>query len=264
MAETSSSSTNRPAGFQAVVDHIKQDSINFVLWVSRLLTIVFALGFLLPIIWPSNNAYNKLMLASAVTSALRLYVRIDISTLSFSKETLHRILSEDACHYLMYSMIFRYVTPAFILVIPVVLFAILHFASYSIVLLDKFGQNSCWPARLAISLVEFQSSNMLRMIAFVEIFIAPFCFFMLITGRASLFTPLIYAQFLMMRYSSHRNPHTRNMFYRLRLVVETFANKPQVPKVIGNILFKGIELVSRLAPPVEMQQQQQQQHQHQR
>lgn len=36
-------------GFPAVVARIKSDTLNFVLWISRLLTMMFALGYLLPI-----------------------------------------------------------------------------------------------------------------------------------------------------------------------------------------------------------------------
>lgn len=35
------------------------------------------------------------------------------------------------------------------------------------------GQNSWWGARLLISLVEFQQRNILRLIAFSEIFLMP-------------------------------------------------------------------------------------------
>lgn len=124
--------------------------------------------------------------------------------------------------------------------------------------LQLFGQNSCWPARLAISIVEFQSSNLLRLIAFTEIIIAPLTLILMFTGRSSLLTPFLYAQFLMLRYSSLRNPHTRNMFYKLRLVAETFANKPQCPGIVSKLIHTVINALSRMSPPVEQQQQRQQ------
>lgn len=40
-------------------------------------------------------------------------------------------------------------------------------------LLQMLGQNSWWGARLLISLVEFQQRNILRLIAFSEIFLMP-------------------------------------------------------------------------------------------
>lgn len=42
-----------------------------------------------------------------------------------------------------------------------------------IYLLQTLGQNSWWGARLLISLVEFQTRNILRLAAFSEIFLMP-------------------------------------------------------------------------------------------
>lgn len=41
-------------------------------------------------------------------------------------------------------------------------------------------------------------------------------------------TPFIYYHFLTLRYTSRRNPYTRNMFHELRLATETVANQPKV------------------------------------
>lgn len=125
--------------------------------------------------------------------------------------------------------------------------------------LQLFGQNSCWPARLAISVVEFQSTNLLRLISFTEICIAPLCLILMFTGRSGLLTPFLYAQFLMLRYSSLRNPHTRNMFYRLRLVAEGFASKPTCPGMLAKLIHAVIGGLSRMSPPMEAAQQQQRQ-----
>ena len=64
-------------------------------------------------------------------------------------------------------------------------------------------------------------------------------------------TPFIYYHFLTLRYSSRRNPHTRNMFHELKLAVEAIANNPKAPPIIGNILHTAIRLVSRLAPAMQ-------------
>lgn len=68
-------------------------------------------------------------------------------------------------------------------------------------------------------------------------------------------TPFIYYHFLTLRYTSRRNPHTRNMFHELRLAVENIANNPKAPPIIGKILHGAIRLVNRLAPPMQPQQQ---------
>lgn len=66
-------------------------------------------------------------------------------------------------------------------------------------------------------------------------------------------TPFIYYHFLTLRYSSRRNPHTRNMFHELRLATEAFANNPKAPPIVGKVLHTAIRLVSRLAPPAPAQ-----------
>lgn len=77
-----------------------------------------------------------MLMSNALTSALRLYQRVPISTLRLDRATLNRVLHEDACHYLLYTMIFLSVKPVFLLVIPVTVFAFLHFMSYLIQILD--------------------------------------------------------------------------------------------------------------------------------
>lgn len=131
-------------------------------------------------------------MANAMTSALRLHQRMP--RIAFTREYLSLLLMEDSCHYLFFSLIYLYVAPVLVIPIPIVLFAILHSASYSLTLLDvsiykertnlcyltvscfnfqTLGQNSWWGARLLISLVEFQTRNILRLAAFSEIFLMP-------------------------------------------------------------------------------------------
>lgn len=73
-------------------------------------------------------------MASAATSALRLHQRMP--RIAFTREYLSLLLLEDSCHYLLFSMIFLYVSPFILILLPVILFAILHAASYSLTLLD--------------------------------------------------------------------------------------------------------------------------------
>lgn len=124
----------------------------------------------------------------------------------------------------------------------------LRFISDLSVCSQLLGPNSWWGARIFISLVEFQTGNILRLIAFTEIFLMPFVIILLFMGRAGLFTPLIYFHFLTLRYSSRRNPHTRSMFRELRNGTEKFVNSPSVPGVIRNVVLSAIEFVAKLAP----------------
>jgi hypothetical protein len=70
------------------------------------------------------------------------------------------------------------------------------------------------------------------------------------SGRATLMTLFVYYRFLTLRYSSRRNPYTRNTFGELRLLVESYAQNPSCPAVIRNLVSKLVSFISRLAPPV--------------
>lgn len=247
----STDNENQPRGIEAVKIHMMENKIETALWVSRVLSIVFAIGYLLPIFGSSQSAFYKVLISNAATSALRLHQRLP--QIQFTREFLALLLLEDSCHYLFFSLIFLYVQPFIVVLFPVVLFAVLHSASYSLKMLDLLGQNSWWGARLLISLVEFQQRNILRLIAFSEIFLMPIAIVSTFTGRAGLMTPFIYYHFLTLRFTSRRNPHTRNMFHELRLATENIANNPKAPPIIGKILHGAIRLVGRLAPQMQPQ-----------
>lgn len=69
-------------------------------------------------------------------------------------------------------------------------------------------------------------------------------------GRAAIATPIIYYQFLVGRYTSRRNPYTRNMFHELRILFESTAAKPGVPGFVKQLLLGIVSITSKLAPPL--------------
>lgn len=82
----------------------------------------------------SQSAFYKVLISNAATSALRLHQRLP--QIQFTREFLALLLLEDSCHYLFFSLIFLYVQPFIVVLFPVVLFAVLHSASYSLKMLD--------------------------------------------------------------------------------------------------------------------------------
>ncbi|XP_040163981.1 Krueppel homolog 2 [Anopheles arabiensis] len=249
-------SQQRQTGFAALKEHVLANKLETTQWVSRVLTIYFALGYVLPFLYGNSvNAYYKVLMANAATSAIRLHQRLPPFTLS--RAYLQQTMLEDSFHYLLFSLIFLYVYPLLVIILPVILFSLLHSTSYSLTLLDTLGQNSWWGARLLISVVEFQTRNILRLAACSEILIMPITVLLVFFGKAGIMTPLVYYQFLVMRYSSRRNPYTRNMFYEFRLVAENFANGASTPPVLRKGLHAAIGFISRLAPPTVVQPQQQ-------
>lgn len=82
----------------------------------------------------SQSAFYKVLISNAATSALRLHQRLP--AIQFTREFLSLLLLEDSCHYLFFSLIFLYVQPVILVLFPVILFAVLHSASYSLKMLD--------------------------------------------------------------------------------------------------------------------------------
>ncbi|XP_063236548.1 Krueppel homolog 2 [Bacillus rossius redtenbacheri] len=248
MSDASGAQTpEQPRGWANLKQHVMEHKVEVALWATRVFTIIYTFGYFIPIFGNPYSVYYKALMSNAATSALRLHQRLPHVTLT--REFLAQLLLEDSCHYLFFSLIFLYVSPVTLVLLPVFLFAVLHSASYSLTLLDTLGQNAWWGARLLISLVEFQSRNILRLVAFTEIFLMPFTVVLIFLGRAGLLTPFIYYHFLTLRYSSRRNPYTRNMFYELRLLVEGVAGKPGMPAPVRSVLAGAVRLACRLAPP---------------
>ncbi|XP_013791999.1 transmembrane protein 33-like isoform X1 [Limulus polyphemus] len=239
-------------GLQAVIGHMTSNKVSALLWMTRMTTMFLTFCYLIPLFgFNPYSCYYKALMSNAATSALRLHQRLP--NFQFNREFLALLLIEDSCHYLFYSLIFLYAYPITLVLLPIFLFALLHSASYSISILDKLGQNSGWLARSLMSLVGQQQINILRLVAFTEIFLMPLTLFMIFTGRGSLLTPFVYYRFLTLRYASRRNPYTRNVFHELRLSIEMQANHPRCPETLRRFCHSAIAFVTRLAPPVTAQ-----------
>lgn len=253
----SSGGGGQQRGLGNLVRHCQAHKIEVGLWATRLLTVVFTLAYFLPVFGNHPfSAYYKALMANAATSALRLHQRLP--RVELSREFAATLFLEDSAHYLLFSLMFLFCEPVTVALGPISLFAVLHLASYSLTLLDCLGtsrdNNSNWMVRMLISLAELQSRSILRMVAFSEVFLMPLTVILVFTGRVSLVTPFMYYRFLGLRYSSRRNPYTRSIFYELRMSLEQTSQSPSVPQFARNLIYKGIAIVSSLAPPTMAQQ----------
>jgi hypothetical protein len=247
MTDTSDSNTQgQTRGIGALKNHLLAHKVDVGLWLTRLATIFFSIAYIIPIIGNPTQSFYKALMANAATSALRLHQRQSLTPYTGFQAFVQQILTEDSAHYLIYSLIFLYGSPITVVLLPVFLFAVLHGASYSLTLLDCLGQNSWWGARMLISFVELQSRNMLRMIAFNEIFLMPMLVLFIFSGAVSLITPLVYMRFLSLRYGSRRNPYCRTMFHELRLALEHLATRPSCPGLVTGLIYKAIQLTTRI------------------
>ncbi|KAI4462388.1 transmembrane protein 33 [Holotrichia oblita] len=229
----------------------KVDSGN---WIINVAGMMFRMGVIFPdVLGSAKDAYNHSITNNLSSSVLRFYQRMS-RRVQFTSAFFRELVREDSCHYLFYSLIYLYVAPITLVLLPITLFAILHAASYSLTLLDALGQNAWWGARLLISIVEFQSRNILRLAAFTEIMLMPMTIILILMGKAGLLTPFIYYHFLVQRYSSRRNPYTRNMFHELRVLLEAAAAKPSMPGILKQLLLRVVSISCKLAPPQVAQQ----------
>lgn len=242
----------RPKGLSNLMEHCKANKLQVGLWATRLMTVGFALAYFLPVFGNHPfSSYYKALMSNAATSALRLHQRLP--RVSLTREFAATLFLEDSAHYLVFSIMFLLAEPVTVALGPIVLFAVLHSASYSLTMLDCLGADSAnwWLGKMLISLVELQSRSILRMVAFCEVFLMPLTVMLVFSGRVSLVTPFMYYRFLGLRYTSRRNPYTRAVFNELRMALEqTLAASPNCPQMVRNLVFKGIAIVSNMAPPM--------------
>uniref|UniRef100_G1M313 Transmembrane protein 33 n=2 Tax=Ailuropoda melanoleuca TaxID=9646 RepID=G1M313_AILME len=246
MADTA---PNGPQGAGAV-QFMMTNKLDTAMWLSRLFTVYCSALFVLPVLGLHEAAsfYQRALLANALTSALRLHQRLPHFQLS--RAFLAQALLEDSCHYLLYSLIFVNSYPVTMSIFPVLLFSLLHAATYTKKVLDAKGSNSLPLLRSVLDKLSANQQNILKFIACNEIFLMPATVFMLFSGQGSLLQPFIYYRFLTLRYSSRRNPYCRTLFNELRIVVEHVIMKPACPLFVRRLCLQSIAFISRLAPTV--------------
>ncbi|KAB0368246.1 hypothetical protein FD755_020012 [Muntiacus reevesi] len=251
MADTA---PNGPQGAGAV-QFMMANKLDTAMWLSRLFTVYCSALFVLPLLGLHEAAsfYQRALLANALTSALRLHQRLPHFQLS--RAFLAQALLEDSCHYLLYSLIFVNSYPVTMSIFPVLLFSLLHAATYTKKILDAKGSNSLPLLRSLLDKLSANQQNILKFIACNEIFLMPATVFMLFSGQGSLFQPFIYYRFLTLRYSSRRNPYCRTLFNELRIVVEHLIMKPACPLFVRRLCLQSIAFISRLAPTFSSQRQ---------
>ncbi|XP_038056409.1 transmembrane protein 33-like [Patiria miniata] len=255
---TSSSSNqsengDQGGGFAAVGNYLANNKLDFCLWMSRMVTVICSLFYLVPIYGPQSayGFYQRAIICNGLTSALRLQQRLP--TFQFNRVYLSLLLLEDSCHNLFFSLIFVNSHPITLALAPPFLFALLHASNFIKKLLNIIGPNSVYLVRKMVDNLITRQSQILRFIALDEIILMPFLIFMVFTGRVSFLVPFMYFRFLTFRYASRRNPYCKQIFHELRIVTENYCSKPNTPAFLRNFLTKCIGMISRFAPPIQQQ-----------
>ncbi|XP_058957159.1 transmembrane protein 33 [Pocillopora verrucosa] len=254
--EGSTANSSTSPNWAALRRYLLDNKIDSALWLTRVFTIITSILYLLPFFSPmfSYNCYKRVLISSAATSALRLHQRLP--RFQFSREFFGLLLSEDSCHYLLYSIMFVNSHPVTIILIPVALFALLHTVSFTKKLLDILGSGGIFSmslirsARKAIEKVEIHQQGLLRFIACTEIMLMPAVILMALSGQAGIVIPFVYYRFVGFRYASRRNPYCRLLFTELRRSVEQLASHPRCPAFLRTFVFKFTAFIEKLAPPM--------------
>lgn len=239
------------AAAPTVAQFLLANKVESAMWVSRLSTVVSSILFFIPLLGTGQASawFQRALLFSALTSALRLHQRLPHPSLS--RVFLSQALLEDSCHYLLYSLIFVNAQPITMSLLPVFLFSLLHATAHSFKVLNILGPGSMPLVRSFLTRVSAQQQNILKLVACNEIFLMPATLLMLFSGHCSLFLPFFYYRFLTLRYASRRNPYCRVLFSELRMAVESATANPSCPAVLRSASQRIIGFVSRLAPPVQ-------------
>jgi len=241
--DENNSSPPRPG----LVQYLQRDPVTSIMFGLRIYT--FFAGCM-AILNPYSNLFSKVLMASAATNALRLHQRIPAFQLN--AQTFQNILAEDSGHYLAYSLMFltgRH-NVAMILM-PIIAFAVMHVGAF----LNKVFAETSFQMAIAQKGVQYiRSKNvfLLQFIAMSEIFLMPIIIYFAFTG-AGFFTPIFYYRFIVLRYTSERNPYNRMCFHQMRLAADQYAAKPGTPSFLRNLIQKAQQLCFRLSPQTQAQ-----------
>lgn len=207
--------------------------------------VFFATGFNM------DPFYHRVLLANAVVCCMRLHQRVP--SFKLNRKNLALMMEEDSAQYLLYSIAFLTSTPVTIVLMPLVVFALLHACSFLRQVFDVHGVNSYPFLRKIINSVAKNQTWFYRFVAGVEIVIFPTLFLMVIAGKPAYFALAIYYKLLHFRYLSKRNPYSRIMFYEMSIKLKQYASDSSCPGFVKMFIYKVISVVSKLAPALPKQ-----------
>uniref|UniRef100_A0A915PB37 Uncharacterized protein n=1 Tax=Setaria digitata TaxID=48799 RepID=A0A915PB37_9BILA len=206
-------------GQSSLSDFLKSRQTDVILFLTRTITVLCALYFILPFGTRSSqySAYSKAFAAAAATNALRIHQRV--GGLRFTREFLSMVLMEDSCHYLIYSVLFITSSPVTMALMPIFLYALLHTVNFLVQICHGIGKATNIADKMS-EITRQHTQNLLGVIACSEIFLLPI---------------LIIMVFVL-------------VFYQLRVSLEQAISSPNCPQMIRNAVNFVINLTCRLCP----------------
>lgn len=218
-----STPNNSQTGWDAAIEYIKGHRIDFLLAVTRTLTVLCTLSYLVGFPGPASNRFKQALLMNAATSSLRLHQRMPPPPLNqIGRVYFTNLIREDSFHYLIFPFMFFTGQPITLTLLPCSLYAIFHLAVYAITILDKVGNQDRLRTQISNFVFKYQQ-NLLHTIALSEIALMPIVVVSVFTRVVNFVVPIFYYRFLMLRYNSTRNAHLKLLVSQIRAVAMTYA-----------------------------------------
>lgn len=214
-------------GWNALVDYFSTHKIEFALAVTRALTVLCTLSYLIGWPGPSANRFKQALLMNAATSSLRLHQRMPPPNFNQLDWTYFmNLLKEDSFHYLAYPLIFLLFSSGSIALalLPCSLYALFHLAVYSTLMLDKISNQDQLKEKVSMFVARYQQS-LLHTIALSEVALLPILVISFFTGVVGIVVPLLYYRFLLLRYNSSRNPHLKLLVSRIKTIAVGYTSR---------------------------------------
>lgn len=226
--QPATSTTNLPTqtrGWEAVVAHVTSHKIDFILAVTRAITVFCTLSYLVGFPGPSGNRYKQALLMNAATSSLRLHQRMPPPPLNqLNRNYFMNLIREDSFHYLIFPLMFFTGQPITLALLPCALYALFNLAVYAISILDKLGNQESLRVELSNLVAKYQQ-NLLYTIALSEFTLMPTVLIGVFTRVVGILVPILYYRFLLLRYNSTRNAHLKSLVIQLRTLAMTYYTR---------------------------------------
>ncbi|KAL2911732.1 Transmembrane nucleoporin [Polyrhizophydium stewartii] len=198
--------------------------LQFVWFAGHLLTVISAALFVaLGLFAPRSRSYYFALYGTLLSYGIILYKSYGLP--QFNTEYLQRLVRDENTQYFVLALLWTTSAPLSVALIPYATFSVLHVLNYTRneLIPNLVGQGPRSTAMMqAIS--KFVQSNHAKAIYFVanaEVWvIMPATIVTIFTGHTSLFTPVVYAQFLSFRYAF--SPVTKLVFGQLDQTLDRY------------------------------------------
>lgn len=222
---TTGTTPGTATGWDAVIQHISRNKIDFILAITRALTVLCTISYLIGIPSPASRRFKQALLLGAATSFLRLHQRVPPPPLSqLDRLYVTNLFKEDSLHYLIFPLMFFSGPPLSLTLLPGSLYALFNIAVYSISMLDKLGNQETLKVQISNLVVKYQQS-LLHTIAMSEIAMMPVVIIGVFFGATSVLAPIMYYNFLKLRYDSSRNAHFKLLVWKIKTHAMNYASR---------------------------------------